>query len=108
MPLFRFLRALSFANSTAFTALLVCWIVPGLEGPTAVLGWTHGWMWIVLSVVSIVAVRRREMPFWLAVVVAVVGGVGPYAGSAGFIIETRRRAAAARPGQAAAPGGARV
>jgi hypothetical protein len=108
MPLFRSLRALSFANSTAFTALLVCWIVPGLEGPTTVLGWTHGWMWIVLSILSIVAVRRKEMPFWLAVIVAVVGGVGPYAGSAGFVIETRRRTAAARPSQAAAPGGARV
>ena len=29
---------------------------------------------------SIVAVRRRVIPFWLAVVVAVIGGVGPYAG----------------------------
>jgi hypothetical protein len=109
MPaLFRFLRALSFANSTVFTGLLVCWLLPGLKGATTVLGWTHGWMWIALSVLSIVAVRRREMPFWLAVVVAVVGGVGPYAGSAGFVIETRRRASADGHDQASASGTAPV
>jgi len=99
-PLFRFLRALSFANSTVFTGLLICWLLPGLHGATTVFGWTHGWMWIALSVLSIVAVRRREMPFWLAVVVAVVGGVGPYAGSVGFVIETRRRRDPAAPAQA--------
>jgi hypothetical protein len=36
-------------------------------------------------------VRLHEIPFWLAVVVAVVGGVGPYAGTAGFVVETRNR-----------------
>jgi hypothetical protein len=30
------------------------------------------------------------IPFWLAVVVCVVGGLGPYAGSAGFVIARRR------------------
>jgi hypothetical protein len=91
MSLFAFLRGLSFANSAVFTGLLIVWLVPGLEAETSVLGWAHGIMWIVLSLLSIVAVRRRELPFWLAVVVAVVGGVGPFAGTAGFIIETRRR-----------------
>ena len=32
------------------------------------------------------------IPFWLAVVVTVIGGVGPYAGIIGFVIESRRRA----------------
>ncbi len=94
MRLFRFLRALSFANSAVFTALLVVWLAPGNQTATTVLGWCHGWMWITLSVLSIVAVRLREIPFWLAVVVTVVGGVGPFAGSAGFVVETRRRARA--------------
>ncbi|MDX6565474.1 MAG: hypothetical protein QOE10_1136, partial [Gaiellales bacterium] len=31
------------------------------------------------------------IPFWLAFLVVVIGGVGPFAGSAGFIYETRRR-----------------
>ena len=91
MSLFAFLRGLSFANSAAFTALLAASLAPGWDGATTVLGWTHGLMWIALSLLSLVAVRRRAMPFWLAVVVVVVGGVGPFAGTAGFVVETRRR-----------------
>jgi hypothetical protein len=85
---------MSFVNSTAFTALLVFWLVPGFETETAVFGWMHGCLWIALSVLSIVAVRLRVIPFWLAVVVTVVGGVGPYAGTAGFVLESRRLARA--------------
>ena len=81
---FRFLRALSFVNSTVFTALLVVWLVPGLHAEEMVFGWTHGCMWIVLSLLCLAAVRRRTIPFWLAVVVAVIGGLGPYAGSVGL------------------------
>ena len=90
---FGFLRALSFANSVVFAALLFCSLAPGYDGATTVLGWTHGWMWIGLSLLSILAVRRGVIPFWLAVVVTVVGGVGPFAGSAGFVVESRRRRA---------------
>jgi len=93
MGLFELLRALSFLNSTVFTFLLFFWLAPGYEAETTVLGWCHGCMWIVLSLLSIVALRRRVIPFWLAVVVAVIGGVGPYAGSIGFVVETRRRSA---------------
>jgi hypothetical protein len=91
MGLFELLRALSFLNSTVFTFLLFFWLAPGYDAATEVFGWCHGCLWIVLSLLSIVAVRRRVIPFWLAVVVAVIGGVGPYAGSIGFVIETRRR-----------------
>ena len=92
MSLFAFLRALSFVNSAAFSALLFFWLAPGYAGETQVFGWCHGCLWIVLSVLSLVAVRRRAIPFWLAVVVVIVGGVGPFAGTAGFVVETRRRA----------------
>ena len=92
MGLFELLRALSFLNSTVFTLLLFFWLAPGYQSETTVFGWCHGCLWIVLSLLSIVAVRRRVIPFWLAVVVTVIGGVGPYAGSIGFVIETRRRA----------------
>ncbi len=90
MTSFRFLRALSFVNSAAFTGLLVAWLVPGLANEEAVLGWTHGVMWICLSLLSLAAVRRRTIPFWLAVVVAVIGGLGPFAGSAGFVVAGRQ------------------
>jgi len=91
VSLFKLLRAMSFVNSTVFTALLFFWLMPGYETETMVFGWLHGCLWIALSVLSIVAVRLHEIPFWLAVVVAVVGGVGPYAGTAGFVVESRNR-----------------
>jgi hypothetical protein len=93
--LFSFLRALSFANSAVFSVLLYLALTPGHEPATAVFGWLHGCMWILLSLLCIVGVRRREVPLWLAVMVAVVGGLGPFAGTAGFVAETRRRARAA-------------
>ena len=91
MSLFKLLRAMSFVNSTVFTALLVFWLMPGYKTETMVFGWMHGCLWIALSVLSIVAVRLHAIPFWLAVVVTVVGGVGPYAGTAGFVVESRNR-----------------
>ena len=38
----------------------------------------------------------RVIPLWLAGTVAIIGGVGPFAGSAGFVIEDRRRSASTR------------
>ncbi len=43
-----------------------------------------------MSLLCIDAVRRRIIPLWLAVMVAVVGGVGPFAGSIGFVVCERR------------------
>ena len=91
MGLFELLRALSFLNSTVFTFLLFYWLAPGYDAETTVFGWCHGCLWIVLSLLSIVAVRRHVIPFWLAVVVTLIGGIGPYAGSIGFVVESRRR-----------------
>lgn len=95
MSLFALLRALSFLNSLVFLGLLLFWLLPGHEAETRVFGWGHGSLWIVLSLLSLVALRRHVIPFWLAVVVVVIGGVGPFAGTAGFVVETRRRAGAA-------------
>ncbi len=91
MGLFDLLRALSFVNSTVFTLLLVFWLAPGFGTETTICGWAHGWLWIGLSLLCLVAVRRRAVPFWLAVVVTVIGGVGPYAGTIGFLVESSRR-----------------
>ncbi len=91
MSLFNVLRALSFVNSTVFTLLLVFWLTPGLQTETTICGWAHGWLWIGLSLLCLLAVGRRTIPFWLAVVVTVIGGVGPYAGTTGFLVETARR-----------------
>jgi hypothetical protein len=46
-------------------------------------------MWIGMSLVCIAAARARVIPFWLAVTVAVLGGLGPFAGSIGFVLAAR-------------------
>jgi len=91
MSLFSLLKYLSFFSSLAFGLLLVCWLAPGLKEETAVLGWVHGFTWIGLALLAAYGQRRGAIPFWLAFLVVVIGGVGPFAGSAGFIYETRRR-----------------
>jgi hypothetical protein len=45
-----------------------------------------------MSLVCVAAARVRVIPFWLAVTVAVLGGLGPFAGSIGFVVAERRRA----------------
>lgn len=92
-PTFRQLETLSFVNSGVFAALLLFWLGPSDPSATMVLGWMHGLMWIALSLLSLVAVRHRTIPFWLAVLVAVIGGIGPFAGTVGFVVQDRRRSA---------------
>jgi hypothetical protein len=87
---FRTLKYLSFTHSAIYTCLLIVWIVPGLHREEYVLGWCHGIGWIVMSLLCLDAVRRRTIPLWLGVMVAVVGGVGPFAGTVGFLVQERR------------------
>jgi hypothetical protein len=95
-PSFRLLEALSFIASAIYAGLLFFWLGPQVPTATLVLGWSHGLLWIALSVLSLIAVRRGTIPFWLAVTVAVIGGVGPFAGTIGFLVEGHRRAQPSR------------
>jgi hypothetical protein len=88
---FQQLKLLSFTHSAIYLTLLTVWLVPGLRSAEMVFGWAHGIGWIAMSLLCIDAVRRRVIPLWLGVTVAIIGGVGPFAGSAGFIMEERRR-----------------
>ena len=88
---FRTLKYLSFAHSAVYLSLLTVWLIPGMARAELVLGWCHGVGWIVMSLLCIDAVRRRVIPLWLGVTVAVIGGIGPFAGSIGFIYAERRR-----------------
>jgi hypothetical protein len=89
---FRRLELASLTHSVVYLALLLCAFVFGNPEPwTFTLGLAHGVMWIAMSLVCIAAARARVIPFWLAVTVAVIGGVGPFAGSAGFVYEDRAR-----------------
>jgi hypothetical protein len=90
---FRRLEAVSCFHSCVYLALLICaFVLHNPEPATFVLGLTHGLLWIAMSLVCIAATRWRVIPFWLAVAVAVLGGLGPFMGTLGFIYETRRRA----------------
>jgi hypothetical protein len=89
---FRRLEAVSFTHSVVYLSLLLCAFALGNPEPeTFILGLTHGLLWIGMSLVCIAAARARIIPFWLAVLVAVLGGLGPFAGSIGFVIADRRR-----------------
>ena len=89
---FRRLEIVSFCHSAVYLALLVCAFALGNPEPeTFIFGLAHGTIWIAMSLICIVAARLRIIPFWLAVTIAVLGGLGPFAGSAGFVVEARRR-----------------
>ena len=88
---FNRLEAVSFFHSCVYAALIVCAITLGsASAATYTLGWMHGLLWIGMSLVCIAAARARIIPFWLAVTVAVLGGLGPFAGTIGFVIASRR------------------
>ena len=93
------LRYTSYTLSVVYAVLL--WAaITGRQDIVGVLGWVHGIGWIVMSLLCLEAVRRRVIPFWLGVMVAVVGGIGPFAGSIGFYLEERKirdRGRAPRP-----------
>jgi hypothetical protein len=96
---FRRLERVSFGHSTVYLALLICGFVLGNPEPwTFILGMSHGLLWIGMSLVCIWAARVHIIPFWLAVTVAVLGGLGPFAGSIGFLVAERHGfGAAAHP-----------
>ncbi len=92
------LEAVSFLHSAVYLALLMCAFALGNPEPaTFLLGLSHGLLWIGMSLVCIAATRWRILPFWLAVTVAVLGGLGPFTGSAGFVYESRRLARPRNP-----------
>jgi len=88
VPTFTQLKYLSFTHSAIYVTLIVLAVLN--EPAKLYFGWAHGIGWIVISLLCIDAVRRRVLPLWLAVTVVVIGGLGPFAGSAGFIYYERR------------------
>lgn len=88
------LKWASFTHSTIYLALLVSAFAVGKPEPlTEVLGWTHGVLWICMSLACLTAARMRVIPLRVAVAVAVLGGIGPFFGSLEFVREQRRHQA---------------
>jgi len=83
------LKYLSFTHSAVYLTLLVLAV---LNSPAKLyFGWAHGVGWICISLLCIAAVRTRVIPLWLGVTVVVIGGLGPFAGSVGFVVCERRK-----------------
>jgi type IV secretory pathway VirB6-like protein len=84
------LKWTSFTHSCVYLALLTSAFAAGKPEPlTFVLGLTHGLLWIFMSLTCIVAARLHIVSLRTAVAVAVLGGIGPFFGSAEFIREQR-------------------
>jgi hypothetical protein len=93
-PAFKRLKWTSFFHSCVYTSLLICAFALGKPQPeTLLLGWTHGLLWIGMSLACIAAARMRIVPLRLAVAVAVLGGIGPFFGSAEFVRTQRAQRA---------------
>ena len=101
---YRFIKWCSFAHSAIYACLLIAWAIPGAQTAETVFGFAHGVGWFFMVGLSFAGLRARVLPFWLAFLVAVGGAVGPFIGSAAFIVRDRRNAKgrhlAAPPGPA--------
>jgi membrane-associated PAP2 superfamily phosphatase len=100
---FKRLECVSIAHSLIYFGLLFSWLVLHNPQPqTEILGYTHGVIWIGMALTCLYAARVRIIPLRVAVAVAVLGGIGPFFGSAEFIREQRRRSrAVTEPGGSA-------
>ena len=83
------LRRLSYLHSAIYAVLLYVAFVDRHDELVTVFGWAHGLLWIAMALLCLEAVRRRVIPLWLGVMVAVIGGIGPFAGSVGFLRNKR-------------------
>jgi hypothetical protein len=84
------LKWASFTHSCVYLALLISAFAAGKPEPlTEVLGWTHGVLWILMSLACVTAARARIVSLRLAVAVAVLGGIGPFFGSYEFVRSQR-------------------
>jgi len=90
-PPFLVMKWLSFGHSAIYIALIVLALTHEAPGLKTTVGWMHGFGWILMCVLTIATVRAKVIPLWLGACVAVLGGVGPFIGSIGFVVEQRRR-----------------
>ena len=82
MSYFQAVRLYSLAEVCVFTALLVTAIGGLGEDAERILGWTHGFGWILLCLLVAHGARRHIFPWWL--LGATVSPLGPIGSSAGL------------------------
>ena len=89
MSYFQFVRLYSAVEVCIFTALLVVAIGGFGEQAETILGWTHGFGWIILCLLVAYGARRGTFPW--ALLAATVSPLGPIGCSAGIEYLARRR-----------------
>jgi hypothetical protein len=99
---FNHLMVVSILHSILFTGLMLCAFVLGHPQPaTFIFGFTHGVLYLVMAVLVGIAARLRTISVTTALVVGIMGAIGPYFGTYDFLREWSRKR---RPPAAAAPG----
>ena len=93
---FRRLEGVSLFHSVVYTSLLICAFGLGDPEPvTFILGLSHGLLWIGMSITSLIALRFRIINLRLAVAITLLGCIAPFFGTLEFVLQSRRKAAAA-------------
>ena len=88
MTYFQAVRLYSATELAVFSALLVVWIGELDEGAKTVLGWVHGFGWIILCLLVFEGCRRRVFPW--PVMAATVSPLGPLGSTAAIEYVARR------------------
>ncbi len=87
---FRRMEVVSLFHSTVYLALLVsAFLLGGPQPWTFIFGLTHGIIWILMSLTSVLAVHYRVINLRLAVAISVLGCIAPFFGSAEFLRQSR-------------------
>ena len=89
MSYFEWVRLYSACECVLFTSLLVVWIGGLSPSAKTVLGWTHGFGWIILCLLVLYGWARRIFPGPL--LAATVSPLGPLGSTIGFEVLRRRR-----------------
>ena len=87
---FRRMEVVSLFHSVVYLALLIsAFLLGGPQPWTFIFGLTHGIIWILMSLTSVLAVHYRVSNLRLAVAIAVLGCIAPFFGSAEFLRQSR-------------------
>ena len=101
---FNHLMVVSIVHSFLFTGLMLCAFVLDKPQPaTFIFGFTHGVLYMVMAVLVGVAAKLRTISVTTALVVIIMGAIGPYFGTYDFLREWSRKRRATAP-VAAEPG----
>jgi hypothetical protein len=87
---FQAVRLYSLAEACVLSALIVVWVGGLGEGAQRVLGWTHGFGWILLCLAVARGCRKGIFPW--ALLAATVSPLGPLGSTVGieYLARTRR------------------